>query len=157
MPFNKPNKPLPSIFISKQDVSARVSNFMNTKHNLLSDAIGKQETRAAWYSLEQFEELMREMYYLNADGLRVYFGAYDREHLQYPDQMTVIFVPTYLDELQGSHADIIIDDMDDYTSRSVNSEMQMSKFKNLDSIGLCPPSCGIQTLSYPIEELSISE
>jgi cell division GTPase FtsZ len=145
-------KPLPNIFISKEVVNERVNNYLLNKHPLLSAAINKEETKAAWYSLEQFEELMREVYFLNADGLRIYLGAYGSDDLRYPDQMTVIFVPTYFDEQTGKQKDIIIDDDDEYTARSVNKNMAAQKSdipKNLDSIGLCPPGCDDQELSYP--------
>ncbi|WP_315823894.1 hypothetical protein [Paraflavitalea speifideaquila] len=95
---------------------------------------------------------MREFYYLNADGLRIYFGAYGKEDLMYPNHMTVIFVPTYLDEETGKHKDIIIDDDNDeeYLKRAANKVSKMGITKNLDSIGLCPPGCdGEGDLSYP--------
>jgi cell division GTPase FtsZ len=145
-------KPLPEIFISKEVVNERVQNFISGKHALLSTAMGKPETRAAWYSLQQFEQLMREFYYLNADGLRIYFGAYPKDDLQYPDHLTVIFVPTYLDEETGKQKDIIIDDDDEYTTRAASKSFKFDIPKNLDSIGLCPPGCdgdGGGDLSYP--------
>lgn len=153
MPSTRSAKPLPGIFIPKDVVNERVNNYLVSKHPLLSSAIEKDETKAAWYSLEQFEQLMREIYYLNADGLRVYFGAYGNDDLRYPSQMTIIFVPTYLDEQTGKQKDIIIDDDDNYTARSSNTNIMFAKSdipKNLDTIGLCPPGCDDGELSYPL-------
>lgn len=146
-------KPLPEIFIPKDVVNERVKTFMTNKHPQLSAAMGKPETRAAWYSLQQFEQLMREFYFLNADGLRIYFGAYGPDDLMYPDQMTVIFVPTYLDEATGKQKDIIIDDDDEYELRSLGTNGLFDTTKNLDTIGLCPPGCDDGgDLSYPYPE-----
>jgi hypothetical protein len=139
-------KALPGIFIFKEEVNQRVKNYLQTKHTLLTSAIGKDDTKSAWYSLEQFEELMREMYYLNADGLRIYFGAYSADDEEYPNQLTVIFVPTHLSDT-GSHTDIIIDDEQNFMQRT----MVPATLKNLDTIGLCPPSCSDQDTRYPLD------
>ena len=68
---------VPSIFISKTDVNSRIKNFQDHKLPLLSNAIGKSDSTSAWYSMEQFDEIVREMHLQDASGLRVYFGAYD--------------------------------------------------------------------------------
>jgi hypothetical protein len=156
MPSISNAKPLPSIFITKTKVNELVTNYEANKLPILSAAISKSDTKSAWYSLEQFEELMREMYYQNADGMRIYFGAYDSEDLLYANQLTVIFVPTYLNETTGLHTDIILDDEDDFIDRNGLSAKRMNKNggedikKNLDSIGLCPPTCSVQDTKYPL-------
>lgn len=138
-------KPLPGIFISKDVVNQRVKNYVNNKLPLLSNAIGKPDTQSGWYSLEQFEELMREMYHLNADGLRIYFGAYGSNDPLYPDQLTFMFVPTYLDSETGNHTDIMIDDLPDFSKRAA----LLDSSKNYDTASLCPPCPPNNTLSYP--------
>ncbi len=153
MPATQGAKPLPSIFISKDEVSKRINNYLTNKRPILGDAIGGADTKSAWYSLAQFEDLMREMYYLNADGLRVYFGAYDNDDEDYPGMLTVVFVPTYMDEGTGKHTDIVIDDEPDFEGRinatSDTEEMGVIR-KNFDTIGLCPPSCGDHAFAYPL-------
>ena len=98
--------------------------------------------------LPQFEELMRELYYLNADGLRIYLGAYNEDDPNYPGMMTVVFVPTYLNEATGKHADIVIDNDAEFESRCSASTEGVSK--NYDTIGLCPPACGNHDFAYPL-------
>ena len=143
-------KPLPGIFISKEEVNQRVKNYLGQKHPILSKAIDGQETKSAWYSLEQFEELMREMYYLNADGMRIYFGAYAKEDPNYPGMLTVIFVPTHFNPSTGKHADIVIDDDQNFAKRrEVPPALVRQVAKNLDTLGLCPPACDTQEFSYP--------
>ncbi len=149
-------KPLPTTFIPKEVVNERVNNYLANKHNLLSAAISKDDSISAWYSLEQFEELMREMYYQNADGLRIYFGALGEEDLLYPNQLTIIFVPTYLDENTSKHTDIIIDNEAGYVDREEAGAKKLAKSagsntkKNLDALGLCPPSCSDHDCAYPL-------
>jgi hypothetical protein len=151
MSVTRPVKPLPSTFVTKEVVNERVKNYLAGKHIALSTALGRDDSKAAWYSLEQLEELMREMYYQNADGLRIYFGAYNNEDNEYPGQLTVMFVPTFRDEATGKNTDIIIEDYDDYGIRSAAQESTKEK-KYLDTIGLCPPSCLENELSYPYDD-----
>jgi len=153
MPSQRNSKPLPEVFIDKTEVNIRVKNFMEHKHGLLTTAIGKNESKSAWYSLEQFEQVMRELYYQNADGMRIYFGAYPDDNSDYARQLTIIFVPTFYNENTGKHTDIIIDDDESFGDRGEPLEMQsMSIRKNLDTFGLCPPSCYDQDCVYPYNE-----
>lgn len=146
-------KPLPDVFIPKTEVNKRVKNFMDLKHPLLTSAIGKDETKSAWYSLEQFEQVMREMYYQNADGLRIYFGAYPENDPEYGGQLTIIFVPTRRDVYTGKHKDVIIDDDPSFGERPDHeNEMNAELFKGLDTFGLCPPTCIDQDCSFPYTE-----
>lgn len=144
-------KPLPGIFIDKEAVNTRVKNYLQVKHPLLSQALGSDDSKSAWYSLQQFEELMREMYYLNANGLRIYFGAYDNQDLNYPGMLTVIFVPTRLNTATGCSADIVIDDQENFGDRCNASQSygMANLVKNLDTLGLCPPGCDDGEFSYP--------
>jgi hypothetical protein len=130
-------KALPTTFISKTVMNERIQNYVAHKLPLLSGAIGKGDTTSGWYSLAQFEELVREMYYQNADGLRVYFAAYDDKDPNYANQLTVVFVPTFLNTATGEHQDIVLDDKADFGER-----MQVPTDKmNIDTLALCPPFC----------------
>jgi hypothetical protein len=141
---------LPSIFIEKAAVNELVTNYQQGKHVLLSNQMGKPETKFGWYSKEQFEEIVREISYQQENhqevsGIKMYFGAYSSDHHEYANQLTIIFVPTYFDASTSTHRDIVIDDQTDIGDRA----NLMSKIKNLDTIGLCPPSCGGQSSFYP--------
>lgn len=145
-------KPLPEIFIYKEQVDELVSNFLTNKHPLLSSPISKDESKSAWLSLEQFEQLVKEMYYQNADGVRVYFGAYSETHPTYANQLTIVLVPTYLHPVSGRHTDIIIDNDADFYER-LEAEAKNAKHtdrKNLDTFALCPPTCFDQEPLYPL-------
>jgi len=153
MPVSRTAKPLPGIFIDKEEVNKRVTNYLKEKHPAQSAAIGREDSKSAWYSLDQFEELMREMYYLNADGLRIYFGAYDKEDKNYPGMLTVVLVPTYMNENTGKHTDIVVDDEVNFSDRS-EAKPEPSAMrgirKNFDTLGLCPPTCAAHDFHYPL-------
>lgn len=145
---------LPSIFIYKDAVNEMVKNYQGTKYELLSTNLGKPESKSGWYSRDQFDEIVREMEYQNASGVRVYFGACPADHPEYANQLTVIFVPTEFDENTNQHKDIIIDDKPDFNERVSLTEERRTKGDpmGLDTIGLCPPTCLGQSAYYPYEE-----
>jgi hypothetical protein len=155
MSVTKNVKPLPTTFIYKEVVAERIKNYREKKLPLLSNAIGKPDTESGWYSLSQFEELMREMYYQHADGLRIYFGAHGSDDPLYPDQLTVIFVPTFYNPETNSHEDIVIEQSDSFDTRAAAYEAAMMTkgvnqdvTKNIDTLTLCPPLCKDQTHVY---------
>ena len=134
-------KPLPFFFVGKQITNERVNAFLNTKHNLLSDAISKQDTKSVWYSREHIEGLLDEMNHANANGLRIYFGAYNENHEAYSNQLCLLMVMTRLNSQSGGHADISIEDEPDFPERSV-AERGIPDFKKDFNVGSpCPPIC----------------
>jgi hypothetical protein len=145
---------LPSIFIYKDAVNEMVKNYQNGKHGLLSEQLGRPETKSGWYSRQQFEEIVQEMDYQNASGIRMYFGAYNAGHPQYANQLTVIFVPTEFDESTEEHKDIIIDHTETFEDRDAFTKTMRTKSdpKNLDTIALCPPTCLGHDSFYPYPE-----
>lgn len=147
-------KPLPETFIDKGQVNERVKNYETKKLPLLSEALGRSDSKSGWYSLLQFEALVKEMYYLNADGLRVYFGAYSDTDPVYPGQLTVIFVPTFYNAETGNHEDIVIDDIENFDTRKLKTNTDAKAVgveveKNIDTLALCPPYCKEQGFLYP--------
>lgn len=113
-------KPLPTFFLKKSDANDRITKFRDNKHPLLSEAMGATETKSVWYSFQHIENLYKELVFLNADGLRIYFGEYDTTHPDFPDQLCLIMVPT---RFNGStnpgegHEDVIMEEDDDFAQR----------------------------------------
>jgi hypothetical protein len=151
---NETIKTLPLTFIYKEAVNALVKNYQNNKHGLLSESIGRPETKCGWYSREQFDEMVQEMEYQNASGVRMYFGSYSSQHPEYANQLTIIFVPTRFNADANTHEDIVLDDQEIFAVRESISPALTDQpiTKNLDSIGLCPPACAGQSYYYPYEE-----
>ena len=114
---------------------------MNTKHGLLSNAINKPDTKSVWYSREHIQGLLDEMIHANADGLRIYFGAYSENH-EYSKQLCLLMVMTRLNSQRGFQADFSIEDEPDFSERSA-LERGITDFKKKDyNVGSpCPPIC----------------
>jgi hypothetical protein len=136
-------KPLPFFFVGKDVTNERINKFLTTKYDLLSDAIGKPDTRSIWYSKEHVEGWLSEINLANADGLRIYFGSYEETHPSYPKQTCLLMVLTREDSQPGVHGDISIEDEPDFALRS-QTERSIVDFTERDyNVGSpCPPICG---------------
>ena len=135
-------KPLPFFFVGKDVTNERISTFLTTKYGLLSDAIGKPDTRNVWYSRAHIEGLLSEMNLYDADGLRIYFGSYGENHPNYPKQLCLLMALTKEDSQSGAHEDISIEDEPDFALRS-QTERSIVDFTERDyNVGSpCPPIC----------------
>lgn len=124
--------PLPYFFISRSSTMARVRNFQEHKHPQLSselsirlDKENCKETKAIWYPIEHIELLLKEMKMLNADGLRIYFGAYPyNEASPSAGQLCLLMVPTrpMPDASADDHEDIILEEQSGFAERVKLSE-----------------------------------
>lgn len=120
---------LPKFFVGHLTAQERVVKFQERKHKILSDLLPKTEgqpsrveTKHIWYSIDHIETLLDEMRRLNADGIRIYFGAYNDDEGNNADgQLCLIMVPTRT-ILQGdtstpTHEDVILESEPDFESR----------------------------------------
>jgi hypothetical protein len=123
------NTPLPEIFVGKAVVTARVKNFLTVKYPKLNETLNGKDTRAVWYSREHLETILDEMRMLSADGLRVYFGAYEDTHKSAPGQVCLLLVPTRASANDG-HADVIIEDESGFAERVNLGEQSKGIFDN---------------------------
>lgn len=139
--------PLPFFFVGKAITNERILRFKNTKHKLLSDAIGKTDTKAVWYTKEHISHLLEEMNKVDADGLRIYFGSYGEKE-QFGGQLCLLMVMTKAEG--NSHKDITIEDSNDFKARSID-DMQSRDF-NVGSP--CPPICDDDGMEFPKEGVS---
>jgi hypothetical protein len=140
--------PLPNFFVGKTITNNRVTQFMATKHGLLSDALGKTETRAIWYSRDHVEQWLQEIDKAEGDGLRVYFGAYS-ENEDYAGQLCLLMVVTQANTSNGSHTDITIEDAPDFEARAFKAGNGRNRDFNIGSP--CPPICD-EGIGFPEPE-----
>jgi hypothetical protein len=156
MPEQPPARPLPFFYVGKQEASQRIQKFLDDKHPLLTDAIGKTDTKSVWYSFQHIEELYKELVYLNADGLRLYYGAYDSQH-EYSNQLCILMVPTFLNSSM-KHEDLILENSDDFIERLGGEENignteeiteLIAKYKEFNYGSPCPPVCPGNEFGYP--------
>jgi hypothetical protein len=144
--------PLPASFVSHEEVNLRVNSFINSKHNMLTATLNKQETRAIWYAFEHLEQLMDELKYKEASGMRIYFGAYPGTHQQYAGQLCLIMIPTRINTTTMVHEDIIIENEPDFTERIAGFDPNeiVEMYKNFNFGSPCPPACISGDLTYPL-------
>lgn len=154
------SKPLPDIFVGKDIINDRVIRYRQDKHPLLSQALSgngaaREETKTIWYSKEYIQVLMDEMELMEADGVRVYLGAYGNEPDRPEGQLCLLMVLTRANG-EGRHKDIVLENEPGFS-------MRVSASRSLDS-GLiegdglpreynygapCPPICASSDHAFP--------
>jgi hypothetical protein len=102
-------------FIGKYVANERIRRFL-AKRSLKSTNIDHDITLSIWYSKEFIESIMQEMEHYGYDGLRFYFGTYEEDHPDYPNQNCLVIIPTRFIE-GDTHEDIILEDQADFAAR----------------------------------------
>jgi hypothetical protein len=144
-------KPLPWFFIGREAASERVKNYEKQKHNLLTESLGKPDTKSIWYSKEHISSLLEEIEFVGGDGLRIYFGAYDSNHKSFAGQLCLVMIPTK--ELQEgkmiSHKNVSIEKESDFEERATLTR-DFNPSDSMDDVAIsrdfnygspCPPLC----------------
>lgn len=142
-------KPLPFFYVGKQLTTERTTRFKDQKHNLLSQALGKPDTRSVWYSKEHFTKLLEEIEFAGGDGIRIQFGVYETGH-DYAGQTCLLFNTTR-ERLVGNvvtHVNVVLENEADYPERS-SLPREIIEFpggsiggiKDFNLGSPCPPSC----------------
>jgi hypothetical protein len=142
-------KPLPFFYVGKQISKERTTRFKDQKHNLLTQALGKPDTRSIWYSKEHFTKLLEEIDFAGGDGIRIQFGMYEAGH-EFEGQTCLLFNTTR-EVVEGNlikHVNVVLENEPDYLDRSSlpreiisfpGESIEIIKDFNLGSP--CPPSC----------------
>lgn len=145
-------QPLPDIFIGTENVHTMVEKYQTEKYPLLQSAqtakgIGRHETKSVWYSKEHIQTLLTEMDLMNANGMRIYFGAYKEDHPLAPGQQCLLMMLTKA--TASGNADIIYENEPGFeerrnagiiNSRSIIPEEQQTP-KPFNYGSPCPPIC----------------
>jgi hypothetical protein len=139
-------KPLPFFFVGKNICANRINNFITEKHPLLSNAIGKPDTKNIWYSKEHICKLLEEIELAGGDGIRVYFGMYESTH-QFSGQ-TCLLINSTREKIIGDltvHEDVILENEPGYLQRStINREipdLSAGVERDFNYGSPCPPRC----------------
>ena len=136
-------RPLPYFYVGTTITNERVSRFSQSKHALLSEKLGKPDTKAVWYTKEHIAQLLQEMEHAGADGLRIYLGEYGEDE-NYSGQLCLLMVMTKETEGIGAQSDITIEDAPDFQARSVDGQ----KPRDFNVGSPCPPICNLG-MAYP--------
>ncbi|QEM09038.1 hypothetical protein [Mucilaginibacter rubeus] len=141
--------PLPPFFVDNDVTTGRINEFASKKNLMLSQAIGKPDTKSIWYSKAHITQLLDEIERANGDGLRMYFGTYESGH-RFEGQTCLLMYATRAVR-QGSHtihSDVIPEHEHDFADRSsiardfseqVDSDPEKERGFNFGSP--CPPLC----------------
>jgi hypothetical protein len=150
--------PLPAFFVGKDVTSDRIGNYAS-KHTLLSNDLGKPDTRSVWYSKEHITKLLEEIELAEGDGLRVFFGAYEDTHEDYSGQTCLLMVVTR-EHQEGeviTHQNVIMEDEPGFSARGALPRGAASytnhgfgRGKDYNHGSPCPPLCdGDEGVDFP--------
>ena len=152
--------PLPVFYIGKQATRQLITNY-GPKHALLTQGLGKPDTRSVWYSKEHIAQLMEEIEHAGGDGLRIFLGAYGANHLDFVGQTCLVMSITRAQNITEGvtiHKNVVLEEESDFAERS-NSSRDMDrkplnyhskKDRDFNHGSPCPPSCdGDGGFDYP--------
>jgi hypothetical protein len=143
-----------------QKKSVRVGKLVNTDHvNTViknykrdrwvhnSKRLGKEDSLSVWYSIEELEEFIAKSKDHGADGIKLYFGAYDKNYEEQPlyaGRQTLALVATknIVTPNGESNKDIYINTEKGTTILAWNAG------------SLCPPYCG--TIGGGFDDIGIT-
>ena len=161
-------KSLPEFFVGKTEANHLICNFMKNKYPALNAQMpdGREDTRSIWYSFRHIEELYKEMIYLNADGLRIYLGAYGKHNVEPGDlydtshHLCLVMLPTFMNTETGKHEDLVQEDSDQFLKRpgsemfvggiGNNTELTEPGSRGYNQGKPCPPLCDDQEILFPL-------
>ena len=121
-------------FVNTEHVDSVIKNYKQERWVHNSKRIGKEDSLSVWYSIEELEEFLAEAKANGGDGVKLYFGAYGKEHNDQPlyaDRQTIVLVATKEKETDNGivNKDIYINGETKNTVLAYNAG------------GLCPPFC----------------
>ena len=161
-------KELPYFFVGKDIARKRLASFMNSKYPLLTQNNTIPETKSIWYSFQHIQALYEELSYLNASGLRIYFGSYlpaniedenplivqdATRHSAVAGQLSLVMVPTeayVAANNEPKHKDLIIENLPSFTERLMGiTLLEFLSTKPLNAGSPCPPACSDGDTEFP--------
>jgi hypothetical protein len=142
-------KPLPSFYIGKSITDERISNYATNKHPILSQAIGKPDTKNIWYSKEHVAKLLEEIEAAGGDGLRINLGMYESSH-EFAGQLCLLMTTTREITSGGQvfHQNVVLEQEPGFDLRSAlprsvlfPGDDFMAVKKDFNYGSPCPPRC----------------
>ena len=129
-------------YVSTEHVDSCIRNYKQERWIHNTERLGKSDSLSAWLSIEELEGFIETAKMQGADGMKFYFGAYDKnknDRPEYAGLQTLILVGTKESELNGGvkSKDIYVQ-----TENGVN-------ILAYNSVRLCPPSCKPTTPTKP--------
>jgi hypothetical protein len=120
--------------VNTKHVDSLIKNYKRERWAQNSKRLGKEDSLSVWYSLEELQSFLDTAKANGSDGVRVYFGVYDKETAHdpaYEGRQTVVFVATKEKEIIDGKANKEI---------YVNTEDGTSILA-FNAGRMCPPTC----------------
>lgn len=121
--------------VNTDHVDTVIKNYKKERWVHNSNRLGKEDSLSVWYSIEELEEFIAMSKEQGADGIKLYFGAYDKEYEDQPlyaGRQTIALVATKnkVTEAGELNKDIYIQTENGSTILAWNAG------------NMCPPYCG---------------
>jgi hypothetical protein len=117
--------------VDTQHVDTVIRNYKQERWVHNSKRLGKEDSLSVWYTVEELEEYLQLVKKHGGDGIRLYFGAYNKEYSEkplYAGRQTVVLVATKATD-GGTNKDIYVNTENGHSILAYN-------------VGsLCPPMC----------------
>ena len=135
--------------VSTNHVNTVIKNYKKERWVHNSNRLGKEDSLSVWYSIEELEEFIAKSKDQGADGIKLYFGAYDKDYKEQPlyaGRQTVVLVATKhkITEAGASNKDIYIQTEEGSSILAWNAG------------SVCPPFCGGRGGGYDLGDIGIT-
>jgi len=128
-----------TVTVGKYVDTAHVQNITNNykKERWIqnSEKIGKEDSLSVWWSVAELEQFLQNAKTHGADGVKFYFGAYDKDHApcaEYEDRQTLVMVGTKKKQTGSG-----VKNKDIYFNTDKGSSILAYNMGQM-----CPPFCG---------------
>lgn len=120
--------------VNTAHVNTVISNYKKERWAANSKHIGKEDSLSVWYSVQELEEFLQKVKENGGDGIKMYFGAYDKQHAPQPlyaDRQTIVLVATKTKDTPNGEVnkDLYVSSETENTILAYNAG------------ALCPPLC----------------
>ena len=123
-------------FVTTKHVDTVIKNYKQERWIQNSERLGKEDSLSGWWSIEEIENFLETAKIHGADGIKLYFGAYDKNYQEKPEYaglQTIVMVGTK--QKEGAYGTTINKDI------YVNDE-KGNNILAYNAVQLCPPYCG---------------
>ena len=121
--------------VNTDHVNTVIKNYKRDRWVHNSKRLGKEDSLSVWYSIEELEEFIAKSKDHGADGIKLYFGAYDKNHKEQPlyaGRQTIALVAT---------KNIVTPNGESNKDIYINTE-RGTTILGWNAGSLCPPYCG---------------
>jgi len=122
-------------YVDTAHVEQVIKNYKQERWVDNSKKLGKEDSLSGWWSVEEIEQFLEAVKEQGGDGVRMYFGAYDKDYSENPlfaGRQTLVMVGTRRKEGESGY-----NDKDIYVN-----DGEETKILAYNATRICPPYCG---------------